>query len=41
MCVKTEGLIEGFSNAFRKARISKLRTKASGADHCAFEILFI
>ena len=32
MCVKTEGLIEGFSNAFRRA---------SGADHCAFEILFI
>lgn len=39
LCIITEGLIEGFSNAFGKARTNKLRTRADGADHCAFEIL--
>ena len=41
LCAITQGLLEGFTNAFGKAKVSKLRTIAEGADSCAFAITFL
>ncbi len=38
LCLITEGLLEGFSSAFRKARVTCIGTRARGADCCSFEI---
>ncbi|GEM_PF-2564691 len=38
LCAITEGLIEGFLSAFKKARIHKQKTLAEGADSCVFSV---